>query len=66
MTTQLPASAYFLVDSKPRETRTTLSILVDNEVGAFSSYCIKLNAILATNLQVRSTAHCGSAPKIVY
>ena len=36
MTAQLPASAYFLIDAKPREIRTTLSILVDNEVGALA------------------------------
>lgn len=31
-----PASAYFLVDSKPRAVKTTLSITVDNEVGALA------------------------------
>ncbi|MFO1494030.1 MAG: acetolactate synthase small subunit [Lysobacterales bacterium] len=31
-----PASAYFLVDSKPRPVKTTLSITVDNEVGALA------------------------------
>lgn len=31
-----PASAYFLIDSKPRESKATLSILVDNEVGALA------------------------------
>lgn len=31
-----PASAYFLVDKQTRETRATLSILVDNEVGALA------------------------------
>ncbi len=35
MTTQ-PASAYFLVDAAERETRATLAILVDNEVGALA------------------------------
>ena len=35
MSTQ-PASAYFLIDSKPREIRATLSVLVDNEVGALA------------------------------
>ncbi len=35
MTTQ-PASAYFLIDAKSREIRTTLSILVDNEAGALA------------------------------
>jgi len=31
-----PASAYFLVDEKPRIVRATLSVLVDNEVGALA------------------------------
>jgi len=31
-----PASAYFLVDQNARETKATLSILVDNEVGALA------------------------------
>lgn len=31
-----PASAYFLVDRRPRLTRATLSIIVDNEVGALA------------------------------
>ena len=31
-----PASAYFLSDLTPRSTRATLSILVDNEVGALA------------------------------
>ena len=31
-----PASAYFLVDAKPRPTKATLSITVDNEVGALA------------------------------
>jgi acetolactate synthase-1/3 small subunit len=35
MTTQ-PASAYFLVDAAERETKATLAILVDNEVGALA------------------------------
>ena len=30
------ASAYFLVDSKPRPVKATLSIIVDNEVGALA------------------------------
>lgn len=34
--TQQPASAYFLIDKKPRDTKATLSILVDNEVGALA------------------------------
>jgi len=33
---QQPASAYFLVDKTARETKATLSILVDNEVGALA------------------------------
>jgi acetolactate synthase I/III small subunit len=33
---QQPASAYFLVDKHSRETKATLSILVDNEVGALA------------------------------
>ncbi len=33
---QQPASAYFLVDKNARETKATLSILVDNEVGALA------------------------------
>ena len=35
MTTQ-PASAYFLGDAAERETKATLAILVDNEVGALA------------------------------
>ncbi|MBB5207354.1 acetolactate synthase small subunit [Chiayiivirga flava] len=35
MTTQ-PASAYFLVDDRPRPMRATLSVLVDNEAGALA------------------------------
>ncbi|PIV33516.1 MAG: acetolactate synthase small subunit [Lysobacterales bacterium CG02_land_8_20_14_3_00_62_12] len=31
-----PASAYFLIDTKAREIKATLSILVDNEVGALA------------------------------
>jgi acetolactate synthase I/III small subunit len=31
-----PGSAYFLVEEKPRETRATLCVLVDNEVGALA------------------------------
>lgn len=31
-----PASAYFLIDEAPRTVRTTLSVLVDNEVGALA------------------------------
>ncbi len=31
-----PASAYFLTDEKPRPVRVTLSVLVDNEVGALA------------------------------
>lgn len=31
-----PASAYFITDEKPRITRATLSVLVDNEVGALA------------------------------
>jgi acetolactate synthase-1/3 small subunit len=31
-----PASAYFLTDAKPRPARATLSITVDNEVGALA------------------------------
>ena len=31
-----PASAYFITDEKPRSTRATLSVLVDNEVGALA------------------------------
>ncbi|MDZ4811340.1 MAG: acetolactate synthase small subunit [Pseudomonadota bacterium] len=33
---QQPASAYFLVDKHARDTKATLSILVDNEVGALA------------------------------
>ena len=31
-----PASAYFLVESRSRAARATLSILIDNEVGALA------------------------------
>ena len=34
--TQQPASTYFLADHTPRSARATLSILVDNEVGALA------------------------------
>lgn len=36
MTQAQPASAYFLVDKHSRENRATLSIIVDNEVGALA------------------------------
>jgi acetolactate synthase I/III small subunit len=31
-----PASAYFLVDEKPKEFKTTLAVLVDNEAGVLA------------------------------
>ena len=31
-----PASAYFMVDAAPRPAKATLSIIVDNEVGALA------------------------------
>ncbi len=36
MTSNQPASAYFLVDDKVRPRKATLSVIVDNEVGALA------------------------------
>lgn len=64
--TQQPGSAYFLVDSKAREIKTTLAVLVDNEpgvlarvVGLFSGRGYNIES-----LTVAETDHIGHTSRI--
>jgi acetolactate synthase-1/3 small subunit len=64
--TQQPGSAYFLVDNKAREIKTTLAVLVDNEpgvlarvVGLFSGRGYNIES-----LTVAETDHIGHTSRI--